>query len=221
MAAIKISDLPSVETPTLSDVLPSVNNGETKKITLEQIKNLAGGGSGSLDSDFYTYYISNRPYTFVNNSSTSISSSDYSFFEKIINKYKSIKTNPSVELRCNNQTNNNSTTCLLTSLDYVGSPTTVVRFIGTANNMNDALSLNGFSQILLQFNVATSEDNITIKSGTLYCYPIKFLHTLNTTTYIPTSDYHPATKKYVDNAISTALGTVETELQTINSGEGV
>lgn len=50
MAAIKISDLPSVETPTLSDVLPSVNNGETKKITLEQIKNLAGGGSGGTSN---------------------------------------------------------------------------------------------------------------------------------------------------------------------------
>ena len=221
MAAIKISDLPSVETPTLSDVLPSVNNGETKKITLEQIKNLAGDGSGSLDSDFYTYYISNRQYTFINNSSTSISSTDYSFFEKIINKYRSIKTNPCLELRCNNQINNNSTTCLLTSLDYIGTPVTVVRFIGTTNNMNDSLSLNGFSQILLQFDVTSSEDKITIKSGTIYCFPIKFLHTLNTTSYTPTNNYHPATKKYVDDAISNTVGTIETTLQTINSGSGV
>lgn len=43
----------------------------------------------------------------------------------------------------------------------------------------------------------------------------------NTSPYTPTNDYNPATKKYVDNSISTALGTIETTLQTINSGEGV
>lgn len=43
----------------------------------------------------------------------------------------------------------------------------------------------------------------------------------NTTPYTPTNDYNPATKKYVDNSISTALGTIETTLQTINSGSGV
>lgn len=37
MANIKISDLTDVETPVLTDVLPIVNDDETKKITLEQI----------------------------------------------------------------------------------------------------------------------------------------------------------------------------------------
>ena len=92
---------------------------------------------------------------------------------------------------------------------------------GTTYNMNDSLSLNGLSQILLQFDVTSSEDKITIKSGTIYCFPIKFLHTLNTTSYTPTNNYHPATKKYVDDAISNTVGTIETTLQTINSGSGV
>ena len=43
----------------------------------------------------------------------------------------------------------------------------------------------------------------------------------NTTPYTPTNDYNPATKKYVDDSISTALGTIETTLQTINNGSGV
>lgn len=41
MSVIKISDLTTVETPDLSDVLPVVNQDETKKITLEQIINIA------------------------------------------------------------------------------------------------------------------------------------------------------------------------------------
>lgn len=40
MSVIKISDLTTVETPDLSDVLPVVNQDETKKITLEQIINI-------------------------------------------------------------------------------------------------------------------------------------------------------------------------------------
>lgn len=41
MGVIKISDLTNIETPVLTDVLPIVNGDETKKITLEQIVNVA------------------------------------------------------------------------------------------------------------------------------------------------------------------------------------
>ena len=41
MSFIKISDLTNVETPDLSDALPIVNQDGTKKITLEQIMNVA------------------------------------------------------------------------------------------------------------------------------------------------------------------------------------
>ena len=41
MSVIKISDLTNVATPVLTDVLPIVNDDETKKITLEQIISIA------------------------------------------------------------------------------------------------------------------------------------------------------------------------------------
>lgn len=41
MNVIKISELPTVETPELSDVLPVVNQNETKGMTLQQVVNLA------------------------------------------------------------------------------------------------------------------------------------------------------------------------------------
>lgn len=40
MSVIKISELNNVETPVLTDVLPIVNENETKNITLEQIINV-------------------------------------------------------------------------------------------------------------------------------------------------------------------------------------
>lgn len=41
MYGLKISDLTNVEQPVLTDVLPIVNETETKKITLEQLVNIA------------------------------------------------------------------------------------------------------------------------------------------------------------------------------------
>lgn len=41
MSVIKISELANVEQPVLTDVLPIVNEGDTKVITLEQIVNIA------------------------------------------------------------------------------------------------------------------------------------------------------------------------------------
>ena len=41
MSFVKISELEKVEQPVLADVLPIVNEGDTKIITLEQIVNIA------------------------------------------------------------------------------------------------------------------------------------------------------------------------------------
>lgn len=50
---------------------------------------------------------------------------------------------------------------------------------------------------------------------------VKTYNVLPVSNVLPTNNDQFTIKQYVDNAISTALGTVETELQTINSGEGV
>ena len=121
MAAIKISDLPSVETPALTDILPTVNNGETKKITLEQIVNLAGGGSGGTSN-----------------------------YEDLTNKPK------------------------INGVELTGD-----------KSLTD-----------LGINIPTSLSELT-----------------NDTNFV--------NQTYVDTAINTALGTIETTLQAINSGSGV
>ena len=39
----------------------------------------------------------------------------------------------------------------------------------------------------------------------------------NTTSYTPTSDYNPATKKYVDDSIAAAVGNINTVLATLTT----
>ena len=84
---------------------------------------------------------------------------------------------------------------------------------------NNILSEGGNCGIV-QIALIVNEDKttITIQNATmLLATTDRVLIKTNTTEFIPTSDYHPATKKYVDDAI----GDIETVLQTINSGSGV
>ena len=84
---------------------------------------------------------------------------------------------------------------------------------------NNILSEGGNCGIV-QIALIVNEDKttITIQNATTLLATIdSVLIKTNTTEFIPTSDYHPATKKYVDDAI----GDIETVLQTINSGSGV
>lgn len=60
MAAIKISDLPENTSPTLNDIIPSVNSGETKKLSLDNLKTLIGSGGGSAGTSNYEE-LENKP----------------------------------------------------------------------------------------------------------------------------------------------------------------
>ena len=73
---------------------------------------------------------------------------------------------------------------------------------------------------IVQIELFVNEDKTTItiqNATTLLATTDSVLIKTNTTEFIPTSDYHPATKKYVDSLV----GDIETVLQTINSGSGV
>ena len=64
-----------------------------------------------------------------------------------------------------------------------------------------------------KINVNFNNDEISLISGTknlIYEYPLASSEVLginNTTSFTPTGDYNPATKKYVDDSISSAIGT--------------
>ena len=173
-------------------------------------------------NDFYTYYLESRKSAFIEGYG-GMSSSDFPFFQNIINKYRNKNTKPCILLKANVSTKNNSSTCLLTNIEYSDSE---VAFYGVAFGLgsytNIQSSLYSVSTMNIRFAVTTTNETITITNG-IMCesFARKFLSTDNKISYTPTNDYNPATKKYVDNSISTALGTIETTLQTINSGSGV
>ena len=78
----------------------------------------------------------------------------------------------------------------------------------------------GENCVIVHIALIVNEDKttITIQNATTLLATIdSVLIKTNTTEFIPTSDYHPATKKYVDDLV----GNIETVLQTINSGSGV
>ena len=173
-------------------------------------------------NDFYTYYLESRKSAFIEGYG-GMSSSDFPFFQNIINKYRNKNTKPCILLKANVSTKNNSSTCLLTNIEYSDSE---VAFYGVAFGLgsytNIQSNLYSVSTMNIRFSVTTTNETITITNG-IMCesFARKFLSTDNKISYTPTNDYNPATKKYVDNSISTALGTIETTLQTINSGSGV
>lgn len=173
-------------------------------------------------NDFYTYYLENRKSAFIEGYG-GLSSSDYPFFQNIINKYRNKNIKPCILLKANVSTKNNSSTCLLTNIEYSDSE---VAFYGVAFNLgsytNIQNNLYSVSTMNIRFGVTTTNETITIING-IMCesFARKFLSTDNKISYTPTTDYNPATKKYVDTSINTALGNIETILQTINSGSGV
>lgn len=61
----------------------------------------------------------------------------------------------------------------------------------------------------------------TVTSGRIRGGSNSYLSTLNSSSYTPTGDYNPATKKYVDDSISSAVGDIETILTTLTTGNGV
>ena len=173
-------------------------------------------------NDFYTYYLESRKSAFIEGYG-GISSSDFPFFQNIINKYRNKNTKPCILLKANVSTKNNSSTCLLTNIEYSDSE---VAFYGVAFGLgsytNIQSNLYSASTMNIRFSVTTTNETITITNG-IMCesFARKFLSTDNKISYTPTNDYNPATKKYVDDAISNTVGTIETTLQTINSGSGV
>lgn len=71
-------------------------------------------------------------------------------------------------------------------------------------------SLQYSSFAFINFEVTIDPDtnivNNTTRTGYYSYHPDKLLTTDNTTSYTPTADYHPATKKYVDDTISAKGG---------------
>lgn len=71
----------------------------------------------------------------------------------------------------------------------------------TDSSVATIFSVDFIVNMIWNGNTVTVEDALTVTDKTTY------LSTANTNYYVPTSNYHPATKKYVDDSIAAAITT--------------
>ena len=69
------------------------------------------------------------------------------------------------------------------------------------------LYLQALRVYMLRIEISWNNDIATVTSARVIADTGSVLSTKNQTSYTPTSDYHPATKKYVDDSIASAITT--------------
>lgn len=77
------------------------------------------------------------------------------------------------------------------------------------------------ANLLYSINIQWSGDTLTVTSITSKGTNIPILPLDNNFAFTPTNDYHPSTKKYVDDTVASAVGNIDTLLQALDNGSGV
>lgn len=219
MATKKISELTEATSLTLNDLLPIVNGNETKNIKLEALKNFL-----SLGYEGHTIYELNSTANTLDISANTVD------FADVIPKLNTLVNSHLGEtlfivIRDPNKVNIGSDDYLLffsvsfnkvtdkPGKNYTGLPTAV--YFGSSNMVR-------IGHFWMQFD-RSSDGTITINTlnismPNLIVMSNDVLTKTNTLSYTPTSDYNPATKKYVDDqitSINNTIGDITTQLEAI------
>ena len=286
MGAIKISELNSVENLTTSDILPIVNEDETKKISIEKLteilatKTYVNEQIGKLaDMGFTPVVVDTLPTEDIQSTTLYLvpaeTSSDSNVYEEYIyvnNDWEYIGTT-AVDL--SNYYTKTEVDDLLNNLPSSGENESQIYVLETSNalkysnvNLTDVYDrigeimtdymvnnkpiptfrlvytnptgstkydllfefesnsglvyyyrcLNWETKVaqLTLLNIFRLQITLTEENGEYICsqaeysrYGIRqYIDTSNAASFTPTSNYHPATKKYVDDAITSAITTV-------------
>ena len=135
--------------------------------------------------------------------------------ELINNLYKIGEKNVCILFYNQIYTNTYRKNCLMSLYQDASQQNTLYEFTGLVNGTGDGYTtiVHGMKLIIAgtwDNNIFTANRVILINDNeTISMYNInnKFLSKTNTTAFTPTSDYNPATKKYVDDAIASAITT--------------
>lgn len=212
MATIKISELEEVTELSSSDVLPIINENETKKVSIEKLNEILGGDIGiqvmEIPGGLKSDSSNGAPGSYNTDATTCALLSTY------INKCKGGYLQPLILIYGPN-------------LELAGlfSPIIGSSVVGTATSryfLNSELRNTKNSDIVANTgNITYKYDRISffingswangIFTCTGYCVHNQTINEMttgyvinntltrtNTQEYTPTEDYHPATKKYVD-----------------------
>lgn len=210
MATIKISELEEVTELSSGDVLPIVNNNETKKVSIEKLNEILGGSgeSGSGSVKMLVIEFDNNLKTFDTDTNKAI----------LTEYYNSIRNDEFVELfiafnRFSGAESGDSPYWYRASVMELDD-SYLKLYCPPYINTNQSQNINGINyhemrELAVTASVQTSDENYSIASITYYYTNSwalngnnKILGMNNTTAFTPTGDYNPATKKYVDDAIA-------------------
>lgn len=209
MASIKISDLPSVSTITDSDIMPIVNGDDTKKVLISQLKELFGGDSSGSNINVYEFEITDQVFNY----GQSFNTTNKTKLQTLLNDLytNGIKTF-SLLVTVQDATMLNDK---LIKYQFLMSPNrntieltnkpTYLSFGGLMRPGWLSDTTIGYFSIIASLTwsgdtctVSSAEYNWTVTSVVSYS---DVLTKTNVNYYVPTSNYHPATKKYVDDKI--------------------
>lgn len=218
MATKKISELTEATSLTLNDLLPIVNGNETKNTKLEVLKDFL-----SLGYEGHTIYELNSTANTLDISANTVD------FADVIPKLNTLVNNHLGEtlfivIRDPNKVNIGSDNYLLffsvsfnkvtdkPGKNYTGIPTAIYFSYSSVR----------IGQFWMQFD-RSSDGTITINTlnirmPNLIVMSNDVLTKTNTLSYTPDSDYNPATKKYVDDqitSINNTIGDITTQLEAI------
>ena len=206
------SDITIDDVIAITGELDNLNTTDKSNL-VNAINEVASAGGGE---QIPTLVLDN-PYTFSPGSSLTDSTMLNFFSTRITEMLTETPQNGLVLIKYNNS----SKTELWSCKTDISTSTTQFNFylvntsefnLGSAWDFVFAVRGSWGENVFTAKNIATFRNQIT---GLVYGNDV--LKKDNTSSYTPTGDYNPATKKYVDNAISTAVGNINTILATLTT----
>ena len=202
-----VGDLSTLKTTDKDSVVDAVNELVDKQLVAGDGIELDGNVIKSV-SDVPIYRIKASAHM-SNNTFVSIDKQDILKIEDKINKaYKSGLN--SIGFIVSSKNNNEQYLLINNSNDIQSKPSTYWLYsIESVHNRYSTIGQNEPYMLLtiqLTFGLSWTGDTCKVTSANICKAPLSLLATNNTAPYTPTTDYHPATKKYVDDKVAEGSG---------------
>ena len=202
-----VGDLSTLKTTDKDSVVDAVNELVDKQLVAGDGIELDGNVIKSV-SDVPIYRIKASAHM-SNNTFVSIDKQDILKIEDKINKaYKSGLN--SIGFIVSSRNNNEQYLLINNSNDIQSKPSTYWLYsIESVHNRYSTIGQNEPYMLLtiqLTFGLSWTGDTCKVTSANICKAPLSLLATNNTAPYTPTANYHPATKKYVDDKVAEGSG---------------
>lgn len=202
-----VGDLSTLKTTDKDNVVDAVNELVDKQLVAGDGIELNGNVIKSI-SDVPIYRIKVNAYL-ADDAFISIDKQDVLKIEDKINKaYKSGLN--SIGFIVSSKNNDEQYLLINNSNDIQRKPSTYWLYsIESTHNRYSTIGQNApYTLLTIQLTIALSwtGDTCKVTSANVCKVPLPLLATSNTARYTPTADYHPATKKYVDDKVAEGSG---------------